>query len=474
MKRTILKVLVIAMALVLILPSSAFAAKAKFTERDTEQTETVTRPDSQTAPVSRPASQGTVTRPGRLISPGPGEAVPEKMVISTVQIDVGTVAAGGSVNGPVLDGVGYKIAHAQWMPPHPVFEAGQQYTIQIWLEPEEGYEFSADCTAVVNYNAAEIELSEDGAYVEYTFDLPPVQSPKLDQKWAVEFSVDVPVPVSGDKPGEATALSEGYEIWKTEWSPKDAVFKPDTEYTVKVFFYVDEDYALRSDYFGLVNGEQADMPIDYEPEDFYLTYTFPKTAKTEESGEPLWSKASSWALDELGKAQALDLIPAGFKGYDLTKPVTRLEFAKIAYKMFEEINGPLRVERDNPFRDTDDPDVLLAYAAGITNGTKVYDDETMDFSPNEKITREQMATMLTRALNSAGTDTSAKRFDFDMKPFADDALLHDWGKNAVYYMAGLGSIKGVGDNKFDPLGSATREQAIIVSYRSVKAVFGQF
>ncbi|MBQ4372388.1 MAG: hypothetical protein II803_08220, partial [Firmicutes bacterium] len=194
MKRFILKVLVIALALVLILPSQAFAAKQKF------------------------------QRPGALISPGPGDPVPEKTMINIVQIDVGTVAAGGSVGGPVVDGAGYKIAHAEWMPPHPVFEAGEQYTIQIWLEPEEGYEFSDDCTAVVNYNEAKIELSDDGAYVEYTFDIAPAHDPRLDQKWAVEFSVEVPAPVYGDAPGEAAALSKGYEIWKTEWSPADKSF----------------------------------------------------------------------------------------------------------------------------------------------------------------------------------------------------------------------------------------------------------
>ena len=427
MKRFILKVLVIALALVLILPSQAFAAKQKYA----------------------------------------------RSKINIVQIDVGTVAAGGSVGGPVVDGVGYKIAHAEWMPPHPVFEAGEQYTIQIWLEPEAGYEFSDDCTAVVNYNEAKIELSDGGAYVEYTFDIAPAHDPRLDQKWAVEFSVEVPAPVYGDAPGEAAALSKGYEIWKTEWSPADKSFKDGVEYTVKVFFYVDEDYALRSDYFGLVNGEQAKMPIDYEPEDFYLEYTFPKTEAPEESGEPLWTKASDWALDELGKALDLGLIPDSFKGFDLTKPVTRLEFAKVAVQMYEEINGgKITAEMDNPFRDVDDPDVLKAYAGGITNGTKSYDDETMDFSPNERITREQMATMLMRALNNSGVNTDSKRFD--MKAFADDALLHDWGRNAVYYMAGIGSIKGVGENKFDPLGTATREQALLVAYRSVKAIFGQY
>ena len=55
---------------------------------------------------------------------------------------------------------------------------------------------------------------------------------------------------------------------------------------------------------------------------------------------------------------------------------------------------------DNPFTDTNDEYVLKAYALGITFGTS----ETT-FTPNAEITREQMATMLTRALNKAGINT---------------------------------------------------------------------
>ena len=117
----------------------------------------------------------------------------------------------------------------------------------------------------------------------------------------------------------------------------------------------------------------------------------------------------------------------------------------------------------DPFTDTDDVEVLKAYNLGITSGTS----ETT-FSPDALITREQMATMLTRALSKAGIDVSV---DLDkVDKFADDSELHSWGKEAVYYMSNAEIIKGIGDNKFGVGGEATKEQSILISVRSTDKV----
>ena len=74
-----------------------------------------------------------------------------------------------------------------------------------------------------------------------------------------------------------------------------------------------------------------------------------------------------------------------------------------------------------------------------------------------------MATMMTRTMNKAGIDTTSQ----SNTKFEDDNDMHDWGRNAIYFMSNQGIIKGVGNNTFDVNGNATKEQALLLSQRSV-------
>lgn len=97
------------------------------------------------------------------------------------------------------------------------------------------------------------------------------------------------------------------------------------------------------------------------------------------------------------------------------------------------------------------PYVKWAAENGIVNGTG-----SGKFSPDAKITREQMATIIVRYAEKMGitlTDGSQE------ERFADDGNISSWAKEAVYDMKASGIINGVGGNKFEPQGSATRAQA---------------
>lgn len=173
-----------------------------------------------------------------------------------------------------------------------------------------------------------------------------------------------------------------------------------------------------------------------------------------------WSKASEWAVAELNKANELSLIPEILNNQDLTQNITRKEFAHIAVKLWEKISGKtMAAGPKSPFTDTEDPEILKAYNLEITKGTSA-----TTFDPDALITREQMATMMTRALAKAGKDTSV---DLVMiNKFADDNEMHDWSRESIYYMSSIEIIKGMGENKFGVLGNATREQALLISERS--------
>ncbi|MBR6860842.1 MAG: S-layer homology domain-containing protein, partial [Acidaminococcaceae bacterium] len=137
----------------------------------------------------------------------------------------------------------------------------------------------------------------------------------------------------------------------------------------------------------------------------------------------------------------------------------------------------------NPFTDTSDPEVLKAFNLGVTNG-KGAD----RFDPDALINREEAAAMLTRVykklnlegwtLAADGDYKEAFRAHFTMpEPFADDADISSWARDSVYFMAANGIVNGVGDNHFAPklvssgeetLNYATREQALLMSVRTVK------
>ena len=139
-----------------------------------------------------------------------------------------------------------------------------------------------------------------------------------------------------------------------------------------------------------------------------------------------YTGASDWAAAELKKAEEYSLIPPSLESADVSKPITRSEFASLSVKLYEALGKTeLKAAEVNPFSDTADAEVLKAYAAGITTGTS---DTT--FEPDALLSREQAATMLAR--------TYSKSMDKEAKPsgtaekFADDGFISDWAKDSRF------------------------------------------
>jgi len=178
--------------------------------------------------------------------------------------------------------------------------------------------------------------------------------------------------------------------------------------------------------------------------------------------------ASPWAADELKLAEEMGLIPNDLKFLDLTRPISRAEFAKVAIIVFEKLTSEKTyLPVSSPFIDTEDHDILRAYRAGLMVGV------TADrFAPDVIINREQAATALTRVLKRAYipgwsfvTDNEYTMIMDRVPPFDDEDAISSWARESVYFMASNSVIEGVGDNRFAPSVSATREQAIIIGLR---------
>ncbi|MGI6435900.1 MAG: S-layer homology domain-containing protein [Syntrophomonadaceae bacterium] len=193
-------------------------------------------------------------------------------------------------------------------------------------------------------------------------------------------------------------------------------------------------------------------------------------------GNPaVYQNASDWAKPELKAASDLGLIPDILKNADMTKPITREEFAELSVLLYEKATGKIATPASpNPFTDTSNAQILKAYALGITQGTS---DST--FSPRVLINREQCATMLFRAIKAiapAGNYAIA-----GVKDFADQQYISAWAVEGTKYMSKLGIIKGDNNGNFMPkavttvqeaagYGMATREAAVLMTVRTYQAL----
>jgi hypothetical protein len=190
---------------------------------------------------------------------------------------------------------------------------------------------------------------------------------------------------------------------------------------------------------------------------------------------PAWSNASGWATPELKKADEEGLIPDILKGADMTKPITREEFCELALLLYVKTTGENpKPASPNPFTDTNNAQILKAFALGITKGTS----ETT-FSPNKTITRQECATMLYRAIRAIAPDAD---YSIEGVPdFPDQKDIDSWAVEGTKYMSKLGIIKGNDKGYFMPkaattaqqaagYGTATREAAILMSVRTYEVL----
>jgi len=199
-----------------------------------------------------------------------------------------------------------------------------------------------------------------------------------------------------------------------------------------------------------------------------------------------FGRVSEWAKNEITEANMYELIPETLKKKDLSKQVTRAEFAAISVQLYEKLTGIEAEPTSTPFTDIsgneDFVSIEKAFAVGITDGVS----ETK-FAPNDSITREQLATMLCRTVKAYSFPDWSLANDSDyfldtsgVKIFADDSFISDYAKPSVYYMTKFGIIKGIDETHFAPrnttaqqeaegYATATREQAIALSLRIFKS-----
>ncbi|OXS53798.1 hypothetical protein B1A99_28255 [Cohnella sp. CIP 111063] len=168
---------------------------------------------------------------------------------------------------------------------------------------------------------------------------------------------------------------------------------------------------------------------------------------------PLGDIAGHWAEAKIQEAVAAGIATGYADGtFKPNRTVTRAEFAVLLVKALK-LQG---TEASPEFADAAKigawakESVTLAAQAGILKG---YSDGT--FRPGAEITRAEMAAMIANAMGGSPGLAAATGF-------ADDKLIPQWAKAAVNAVQQAGLMQGKSSGAFDPLGKATRAEAVAV------------
>ena len=175
---------------------------------------------------------------------------------------------------------------------------------------------------------------------------------------------------------------------------------------------------------------------------------------------------SAWAAEEVSAAIEAGLVPEALR-QNYTKAISRGDVAQMFINLLEAASGKTIDEimadkgvsiNSGAFTDTADKAVLAANALGIIQGVG-----HNKFDPDGTLTRAQIAAIINRAARVMGVETEGYTHSFT------DVAGH-WVSDELGWPVHAKIIEGVGNNRFDPDGKLTTEQAIAITYRALQAL----
>ncbi|WP_197035391.1 S-layer homology domain-containing protein [Paenibacillus sp. UNC451MF] len=169
-----------------------------------------------------------------------------------------------------------------------------------------------------------------------------------------------------------------------------------------------------------------------------------------------------WARQDI-ELLASKLIVSGRTDSDFVpeETITRAEFAALLVRGLGLTETEFTSFHDVSTKDWFAGAVGAAIKAGLADG--ISDDK---FAPYENITREQMATMMSRAMKAAGKLPTADLKS--LEAFEDRISISTWARESAAQSIAAGIMKGKSSSAFDPGASATRAEAVVVLKRMLQ------
>lgn len=170
--------------------------------------------------------------------------------------------------------------------------------------------------------------------------------------------------------------------------------------------------------------------------------------------------ASHWAVKEINYLLAKGILDEGGV-FAPSDKITRQQFAAMIARAYG-LNGeglvlPFKdIKTTNPYTD----EIAAAYAAGIINGKS-----PVAFDPEATITREEIATMLARALTTYNGKSAVAEPAAVIASFTDGAKISKWAASSVALTKSTHLFEGFGDQSFRPAQTASKAEAAALIYR---------
>ncbi len=176
--------------------------------------------------------------------------------------------------------------------------------------------------------------------------------------------------------------------------------------------------------------------------------------ETEESNNATQIEQSSEVTafeSDISRAVSLGII--NNENYNFNDDITREQFCNFVYNLVNPIKElPIFKYERAPFDDTNGNDkITVLYSAKIVSGKGDY-----IFSPNDKLTREEAATILCRAANYLDIELPLAKVDMS---YADNSEISSWAVSFVYSLKTLNILNNTDEN-FNPKANITISQAV--------------
>ena len=182
-----------------------------------------------------------------------------------------------------------------------------------------------------------------------------------------------------------------------------------------------------------------------------------------------WSESdapSTWAQSYVREAYNQNLVPSNLMGR-FDQPITRAEFAQLSYYLFRVVNG-----REST------PDIVQANPGTGITGRWWFEDTDDEYIlkmgyigvvrgvGNNRFNPDGFITREQAAtMLSRLTNTVAMILPTNNAMFNDNSAIANWAMDHVGQMQSSGIMGGVGGNRFDPQGRYTIEQSITTMLR---------
>ncbi|MGE4213574.1 MAG: S-layer homology domain-containing protein [Anaerotignaceae bacterium] len=166
-------------------------------------------------------------------------------------------------------------------------------------------------------------------------------------------------------------------------------------------------------------------------------------------------KCSAWATEAVTSAEEKGFVPSSLL-LKANEPITRKEMCSLIMQFYRVYTGnDYKSLAKSQFTDEKSSDVVTAVELGLFSGVS-----NNIFAPNDKLTREQMATVMVRLFNKVDIKLT-QNSDSD-EVFNDNAKIADWAKASVALLKKNGIINGDSNGYFNPKAITTTEQVIAV------------